>query len=359
MIHDLPPITLSLSDKESKYVVVDFLLAHNHFQVASFASSASLGLELPLYGPSLAKDRPCAFGFNHKTGAEDVHFTSLVSEVESDEDADSEESENQMNDTTISQNSLARNGSPSRSDLEGSLTSGDDLTVLEMIMVKDVKARNEVFNTYGSLGNAALLHRYGFTEAENPYDILNIDLELVEKWSSSLFSCRHHRRGLSLWRKLDYSGCLSQTSEYFEISFIGEPEVELLVLLYIILLPDEGYHELDLVLSSRGDFYKSANPSLLEKSNVAFLKSSELNKDLLLTKSVCVALLSLADIRESLYGSSSLEDDIEALNKCCSMKEPSTYYSLVLRISERRILEKFRSYATCGGNIIITPKNLF
>lgn len=206
------------------------------------------------------------------------------------------------------------------------------------------------------MGNAALLHRYGFTEADNPYDIVNIDLELVEKWSSSLFSCRHYRRRFSLWRRLDYSGCLNQNSGYFEISFNGEPEVELLVVLYIMLLSEEVYNELDLVLSSRGDFYSSTNPFLVEKSNIAFCKSSSLNKDLLLTKRVRVALLSLADIRESLYGSSSLEDDVKDLNKCCKIKEPSVYHSLVLRISERNILKKFRSYAASGGDIPRTPE---
>lgn len=86
--------------------------------------------------------------FNHKTGAEDVHLTSLVSQGESDQNVDgdltNDESENLMTDIASSQNSLARNGSSSGSDLEGSSISEDDPTVLEMVMVKDVKAGNEV-----------------------------------------------------------------------------------------------------------------------------------------------------------------------------------------------------------------------
>lgn len=206
----------------------------------------------------------------------------------------------------------------------------------------------QVFNTYGSSGNAGLLHRCGFTEAHNPYDIVNLDLELVLKWSYSLFSCRHSRRRLSLWRKLEYSGCVSQNSEYFEISFAGEPQLELSVLLYIMLLPEESYQELDLVVSSEGDHDISQSGSSSRKIDVAFPKISEMNKNLLLTRSVCGALLSLADIRESLYGSNTLEDDIEALNKCCHIKEPKLYYSLMLRVCERRILEKFRSFASCN-----------
>ena len=86
----------------------------------------------------------------------------------------------------------------------------------------------------GILGNAALLHRYGFTEQDNSYDIVNIDMELVLQWCTSVFSDRHSRARVSLWRKLGYSACGSQNSEYFEISFDGEPQIELLVLLHIM-----------------------------------------------------------------------------------------------------------------------------
>lgn len=183
-----------------------------------------------------------------------------------------------------------------------------------------------------------MLHRYGFTEANNPYDIVNLDLELVLKWSSSLYSCRHSRRRLSCWRRLNYSGCVSQnTEEYFEISFDGEPQHELLVLLHIMLLPDKAYEELNLVNSSVGDH------------NNLSLYDMKQNKSLLQNKSVCEALMSLADIRESLYGTGSIEDDIEALNKCCQIKEPKLYHSLMLRVCERRILEKFRSFAASSN----------
>lgn len=59
----------------------------------------------------------------------------------------------------------------------------------------------QVFNTYGSMGNAALLHRYGFTEPDNPLDIINIDLDLVIKWCSSSFSNRYARSRLSCFSK--------------------------------------------------------------------------------------------------------------------------------------------------------------
>lgn len=218
----------------------------------------------------------------------------------------------------------------------------------------------QVFNTYGSLGNAALLHRYGFTEPDNPFDIVNIDLELVLQWSSSLFSCRHSRRRLSLWRKLDYSGCFSENTEYFEISFDGEPEVDLLVLLYIMLLPEEEYHEIDLALSAVGNLNKSPSLCFAGKGNILFVKGS-MSNNLLPTKDVCEALLSLADSREALYGLSSLDEDIKSLYGCCRATEFKLYHSLMLRISERKILEKLRCYAAAaaGARIPTTGKGAY
>lgn len=207
----------------------------------------------------------------------------------------------------------------------------------------------QVFNTYGYVGNAALLHRYGFTEANNPYDIVNIDLELVVQWSSSLFSGRHSRMRLSLWRRLDYGGCVSQNSEYFEISLNGEPQLELLILLYIMLLPEESYRQLDLTVSTAGSLNESLNLILPGHGNIETEEVPETIKDLLLTKSVRKALLAIANIRDSFYGSNSFEDDIEALRRSCPLRERKLYHSLMLRASERRILQKLRAYAAAAG----------
>ncbi|PSS30836.1 Ribosomal lysine N-methyltransferase [Actinidia chinensis var. chinensis] len=303
---------------------------------------------------------PLADLFNHKTGAEDVHFTSLsphlVPENEAEGNQISDEYENTDDGEQLTPNSQSIRGSSSGS-LECSSAIGDDPTVLEMIIVKDVKSGSEVFNTYGLLGNAALLHRYGFTEADNPYDIVNIDLELVLQWSSSLFSSRHSRVRLSMWRRLDYSGCVSQNSEYFEISPNGEPQVELLVLLYVVLLPEEAYWQLDLTVSTTAvNLNEFLTLNLPKQGIISMDKAPERSKDLLLTNSVRNALLSLANIRESLYGSNSMENDIEALKRCCHIRERKFYHSLMLRLSERKILEKLRIYAGAGAQLSSTAK---
>ena len=43
-----------------------------------------------------------------------------------------------------------------------------------MRVVKPVGEAAEVFNTYGELGNAALLRSYGFTQTNNPADCVTI-----------------------------------------------------------------------------------------------------------------------------------------------------------------------------------------
>lgn len=296
---------------------------------------------------------PLADLFNHKTDAEDVHFTSVASHSDSDEDSKVSGDDSK---TSGNESEISNNGSDKKNECENNindagseLDNSDDPAVMQMIIVKEVEAGAEVFNTYGSMGNAALLHRYGFTEPENPYDIVNIDLELVLRWSSSLFSSRYSRSRVAVWRKLDYSGCLAQNSEYFEISSDGKPEIELLILLYVMSLSEEEYNDLSLRLSTPSTCNKLLTGTVLSRNvHVILEKGIELGDDVLLTNTVRSALLEVADLRDSLYGSRSLQDDIKELRRCCFVKERKLYHSLVLRVSERRILQKLRAYASSG-----------
>ncbi|KAK4760505.1 hypothetical protein SAY87_005398 [Trapa incisa] len=117
--------------------------------------------------------------FNHKTGAEGVHFTNVSSYSESDDnDVDNNQSTDSLgeeNSTNSPTQNIAQNMFNDHSE-DGIPSSKVDPTVLQMIMVKNVKAGVEMFNTYGSVGNAVLLHIYGFMEENNPYDIVNIDM---------------------------------------------------------------------------------------------------------------------------------------------------------------------------------------
>ncbi|RWW03203.1 hypothetical protein GW17_00033653 [Ensete ventricosum] len=198
-----------------------------------------------------------------------------------------------------------------------------------------------VFNTYGSMGNAALLHRYGFTEADNPFDIVNIDVALLVRWCSSTFSNRYARARISLWRRLNYSGCTSQHTEYFEISYDGEPQLDLLVLLYIIFLVDDAYEKLSYMVDAFDGPDESTNiVNLIKITRNKFRKAKgqkkpEDIKELLVSDNVCSALISLADLRESLYGTSSLDENMNMLKRCCPVKDRKLYHSLILRTKKR------------------------
>ncbi|KAH0451273.1 hypothetical protein IEQ34_018572 [Dendrobium chrysotoxum] len=299
-----------------------------YFSAKSLISSRSFQID-EYHGSGMV---PLADMFNHKTGAENVHFTLTSSSSGSDDDIDADifyafddekPSVKNFTNTSVS----------------------DPIGTLEMIVVKEVEAGGEVFNTYGSMGNAALLHRYGFTEPDNPYNIVNIDLYLVRRWFSSSYSNRYVRTRLGLWRKLNYSGCTSQNSEYFEISSDGEPQMELLILLYIFL-SENIYQKLDSVVDSLIEANEDDKMiKLLELTKTDCEHKLEDFREVLLTDNVCQALISLADVRESLYGLTSLQEDISRLLNCCELMESKLYHSLVLRVGERKILAKLRAYA--------------
>ncbi|KAK1588472.1 hypothetical protein Q3G72_023678 [Acer saccharum] len=364
MYEDWKESILPLLDSTPLKFKSEYFGVEEYFAAKSLIASRSFEID-DYHGFGMV---PLADLFNHKTGAEDVHFTSTSSDHESHSDADDnyyvhadagdDEISTEKSQLDREESSASPNGTNSSggSDLESSSVSGEDHTVLQMIMVKDVAVGVEVFNTYGLLGNAALLHRYGFTEPDNSYDIVNIDLELVLQWSSSLFSSRYSRARLSLWKRLGYSGSDSQDAEYFEITSDGDPQSELLILLYIMLLPEDAYRKLDLTISTAGSQDEAICVCLSEKNNIPLEKATEMIKELLLTESVCKALHSLADLRESFYGLNSKKDDIEVL-RSRSIKDRKLYHSLVLRVSERRILEKLRTCAAIRMKSLKTTKS--
>ena len=136
---------------------------------------------------------------------------------------------------------------------------------------------------------------------------MNIDLGLVLKWGCSQFSSRYCRARLSLWRRLDFFGCVSVNSENFEISSDGEPQMELLMVLYIMLLPEDACHKLDISICTVDKVSGCIGMILSEKHDITWDRSSEKSKELLLTEKVCSALLAFAGICGSSYGSKSID----------------------------------------------------
>ncbi|XP_048565586.1 N-lysine methyltransferase SETD6 isoform X2 [Triticum urartu] len=359
----------------------DDLSLEKYFAAKSLLSSRSFRID-KYHGSGMV---PLADLFNHKTDGEHVHFTKSddsdsdeeedgddQSNADSDEEEDGDDQSNadsgeegdvdQSNIDLVEEKddddqSNASADEPSTVENSTAKPSGEGYNDedLEMIIVRDANPGDEVYNTYGTMGNAALLHRYGFTELDNPYDIVNIDLTLVTKWCSSKYSHRYAKARVSLWHKLGYSGCTSEDAEYFEISYDGEPQLELLILLYIIFLEPEVYDKLVCVAEDLvGDddqhdeqdtidsFAKVVEVTRPAKNGVEKLPDV---KKLLQSESIGSALASIADNRESLYGSSTLKDDEEKLRTCSPVSERNIYHSLVLRVSERKILGRLRKHA--------------
>ena len=229
----------------------------------------------------------------------------------------------------------------------------------------------QIFNTYGNLGNAGLLHRYGFTEPENPYDIVNIDYALLTEYCMVVFSERHARNRIRLWRRYGCMPCESQESEYFEVSASGKPDLELIFCLYIVHLSDHAFNAIDMSLTrfeiAEGssddevhwtDKFISSTKIACEKDGQklrgrrkAVDVSAEGGRDLyeeFLTLEVCKALLWLCKRRDELYGtSSSLEEDIEQLRWVPRNADDSKQYSaLSLRVYERTILRRLNLFAS-------------
>lgn len=89
--------------------------------------------------------------FNHKTGAEDVHFTlsPFMSEFASEKHGDTHVEEQSDSDVTDSHDKYSVLPAVDVSDNDDELvspskTESDDHTILEMILVTDVKSGSEV-----------------------------------------------------------------------------------------------------------------------------------------------------------------------------------------------------------------------
>lgn len=65
---------------------------------------------------------------------------------------------------------------------------------LQMICVKDVKAGEQLYNTYGDLGNAELLFKYGYMDDPNPFSVLEVHVADFMEFAES-HQCPLHSSG--------------------------------------------------------------------------------------------------------------------------------------------------------------------
>ena len=158
---------------------------------ASLVSSRSFTID-SWHGPGMV---PFADLFNHLTDGEHLHFTGLAEEEEEEKEGRKEteadtESGMDLNRPTASWRRdrdresesfgdtgrrESRRGDESVSGSEGESEEsecGDDYLIMES--VRPVKKGGEVFNTYGAIGSAPLLVRYGFVDTDNSHDFVSL-----------------------------------------------------------------------------------------------------------------------------------------------------------------------------------------
>eukprot|EP00250_Pteridium_aquilinum_P008739 c18174_g1_i1 orf=902-1984(+) len=316
---------------------------------------------------------PSYLRFNHKTGGEDLHIM-RDPDFDSVEDMGafaSEEGKDSPAYRRFAKKTRLESAShlPSESSSESSEGWSGRSDVLELVLVKNVSRGSEIFNTYGELSNASLLHRHGFTEADNPFDIVNIDYTLVMEYCTSFFPKRHVRNRVRLWKKYGCNACESQNSSYFEIVACGKPQPELLFLLYIVHLSENAYYAADIALHQlevAGKYncvkqwadkvtdtmmnFKPApthqKPRGKGRLNKRLGVSQSLQElgaldEVFLTVEVCKGLLWLCDKRDKAYGQTTLEEDLKLINVFSPTEQPKLFHALSLRVSERSILKKF------------------
>ena len=116
---------------------------------------------------------PLADMFNHRTGKEHVHF---CAESDSDEEESDEEESGEEGAGEEEEKEEAHPGG----DKEAATGGKERKDVLTMVVVQDAEEGEELFNTFGMHGNAALLHKYGFAEPDNCLNTVKIDAEMLE-----------------------------------------------------------------------------------------------------------------------------------------------------------------------------------
>ncbi|KAJ3164540.1 hypothetical protein HDU88_005186 [Geranomyces variabilis] len=73
---------------------------------------------------------------------------------------------------------------------------------LEMIVVRNCPAGEEVFNTYGAHGNDYLLSQYGFCEPRNAYDTLGVDTDAVVAAASARVGAEKVQERVEFWKAI-------------------------------------------------------------------------------------------------------------------------------------------------------------
>lgn len=108
---------------------------------------------------------------------------------------------------------------------------------LSIALVRPAAEGEELFNTFGEQGNAALLHKYGFCELDNAYTIANVSRDLVagvvgeERLSAAVAAVVSARLACRDEDNEEEDDEVEDEPEYFQVEPDGTVEPELLMVL--------------------------------------------------------------------------------------------------------------------------------
>ncbi|DBA97673.1 TPA: hypothetical protein ACH3X3_012565 [Trebouxia sp. C0006] len=119
------------------------------------------------------------------------------------------------------------------------VTKPDGTEVLEIVAASDLKAGQEIFNTYGEHGNAELVNKYGFALADNPFDCVKLD-----KTSLVGIATKHMGNDVCQQRCTflsDQSYLLEEDLEPFEVLPKGKIGPSLVMALRVLFASEEDF----------------------------------------------------------------------------------------------------------------------
>lgn len=223
-------------------------------------------------------------------------------------------------------------------------SAGDD--IMEMRLIRPVKAGEEIFNTYGEHSNASLLHKYGFVDDEpgtNQYDVVTIPLAIVREVAKTVFPGAESR--IALWRLIsdDLKGHFADDddedgiedeeedpeSAFFRVAFDGTPENMLTAVLVVCDLDEKDI---------KGWKPGSKLSAKVKKSAVSAVLSGMKHG----SAKVAEALVEVAKARLANYPTT-LDEDRERYAK--AKVQSREFQALTIRMSEKMALARMIALA--------------
>lgn len=102
---------------------------------------------------------------------------------------------------------------------------------LKMLAVKDISAGEQLYNTYGDLGNAELLFKYGFVDDPNPFSNVEFGIGEFVEWAEENHKCSIHNP--STFKASEIDRCLDKGSIADTVELPADPTVCLDLLKWI------------------------------------------------------------------------------------------------------------------------------